>query len=76
MVITLKDLPATDPSVARVLDELWIGDVRITPDTVLDRAMIQSKIKMLETADVCNSMEAFSVAKSIHDLKKILEYLP
>jgi hypothetical protein len=74
-MVTLKDLPATDPSVARVLADLWIADTRITPDTVLDRVMIQSKIKMLETADVCNSMEAFSVTKSIEDLKKILSYL-
>jgi hypothetical protein len=72
---TLSDLPASDPSIARVLGHLWIGDVKITLDTVLNPTMIQSKIKMLETAYICNSCEAASVAETIEDLKKILSYL-
>jgi hypothetical protein len=72
---TLVDLPASDPSVARILESLWIGDVKISPDTVLVPLMIQTKIKMLETADVYNSAEAASVNRLIEDLKKILSYL-
>ena len=72
---TLSDLPASDPSVARILKHLWIGDVKISPDTVLVPLMIQSRIKILETANVCNSWEAASVAETIEDLKKIMSYL-
>jgi hypothetical protein len=72
---TISDLPATDPSVQRVLNSLWIGHIKIKPDTVLDPVIIKKQIAMFETADVCNSWEAASVSQSIEDLKQILSYL-
>jgi hypothetical protein len=74
-MVTISDLPVTDPSVQRVLYSLWIGDVKITPSTVLDPVVIRKQIAMLETANVCNSCEAASVSQSIQDLKKILSYM-
>ena len=72
---TLNDLPVTDPSVRRLLESLWIGDVKIRVDTVLDRTMIQNKIGMLETADICNAWESATVTEAICDLKQLLTYL-
>jgi hypothetical protein len=72
---TLGDLPVTDPSIFRLLGSLWIGDVKIKPDTVLDKKMIRDKIKMFETADICNSAESASVAQAIKDLEQLLTYL-
>ena len=72
---TISDLPVTDSSVARILGSLWIGDVKIKPDTVLDKKMIRDKIKMFETADICNSSESASVAQAIKDLEQLLTYL-
>ena len=72
---TLKDLPTSDPVIIRLLGSLWIGDVKIKPDTVLDKHMIRDKIKMFETADICNTAESASVALSIKDLEQLLTYL-
>jgi hypothetical protein len=72
---TISDLPKTDPSVARILGTMWLGDLMIKPDTVLDPNVIKRQIKMFETADVCNSAEAASVTQSIEDLRQILSYL-
>jgi hypothetical protein len=72
---TLKDLPTSDPVIIRLLGSLWIGDVKIKPDTVLDKHMIRDKIKMFETADMCNSWEAASVSQAIKDLEQLLTYL-
>jgi hypothetical protein len=72
---TINDLPMTDPSVARIFRSLWLGDLKIKPDTVLDSNVIKRQITMFETADVCNSCEAASVAQSIEDLRQILSYL-
>lgn len=72
---TLNDLPVTDPSVRRILESLWIGDVKIKPDIVLDQQMIKNKITMLETSDICNAWEAESVTQSIRDLEQLLTYL-
>lgn len=72
---TLNDLPLTDPSIFRLIGSLWIGDVKIRVDTVLDKKMIRDKIKMFETADICNSCEAASVAQAIKDLEQLLTYL-
>jgi hypothetical protein len=49
--------------------------VKIKPDTVLDKKMILNKIKMFETADMCNSWEAASVSQAIKDLEQLLTYL-
>ncbi len=75
MMTTISDLPITDPSVARVFHSMWLGAIKINPDTVLDPVVIKKQIAIFETADVCNSCEAVSVAQSIEDLKKILSYL-
>jgi hypothetical protein len=72
---TLNDLPLTDPTIFRLLGSLWIGDVKIKPDTVLDKMMIRDKIKMFETADICNSAESASVSLAINDLEQLLTYL-
>ena len=72
---TLNDLPLTDPTIFRLLGSLWIGDVKIKPDTVLDKTVIQNKIRMLETADICNAWESATVTQSISDLKQLLTYL-
>jgi len=72
---TIRDLPVTDPCVVRMLGSMWIGDVKIDSNTVLDPEMIKSKIKMLEEAPVDNHFEAASVACSILDLRQILRYL-
>ena len=72
---TISDLPASDPSVQRVLYSLWIGNIKIKPDTVLDPVIIRKQIAMFETSDVCNSWEAASVSQSIEDLERILSYL-
>lgn len=72
---TLNDLPKSDPVIIRLLGSLWIGDVKIRNDTVLDKKMIRDKIKMFETADICNSAESASVAQAIKDLEQLLTYL-
>jgi hypothetical protein len=72
---TISDLPITDPSVSRVFHSMWLGAVKIKPDTVLDPSVIRRQIAIFETADITNSCEAVSVAQSIEDLKKILSYL-
>jgi len=74
-MVTLGDLPVTDPSVRRILESLWIGDMKIRVDTVLDKTVIQNKIRMLETADICNAWESATVTQSISDLKQLLTYL-
>ena len=72
---TLNDLPLTDPSISRLVGSLWIGGVKIRIDTVLDKTMIQNKIRMLETSDICNAWESATVTEAICDLKQLLTYL-
>jgi hypothetical protein len=74
-MVTISDLPVDDPVVARVLQSMWLGAVKIKPDTVLNADMINKQITMFKTADVSNSWEAESVARTIQDLKRILTYL-
>jgi hypothetical protein len=74
-MVTISDLPESDPSVERVLQTMWLGAVRITRDTVLDQKVIQKQIDMFSTAEVSNTCEAASVAETLRDLKKILSYI-
>lgn len=74
-MVTLGDLPVTDPSVARILDSLWLGSIKIKPDTVLNPDVINNQILMFQTAEISNMSESISVTQMIGDLTAILTYL-
>ena len=69
---SLNNLPINEIT-NKFRNSLWLGNKKITLDTIITKEMINSEIISFKSFQPCNSMEASSINTSIYYLNLLLE---